>query len=103
MAAGGARPGWQLAECLSPGLTLTAARELDQRIRAELTRQPASGVHLVGSVYMPEDEVLLVLFRGPHATVRAVSERAGLPFDRIVACAGIGWRDYPCHLRGRKP
>ena len=93
MAARDARVGWQVAECLSPGLTLTAARNLDERIRAELSRQPGSGVRLMGSVYMPEDEVLLVLFCGPHATVRAVSERAGLPFDRIVTCVGLGWAD----------
>ena len=93
MADRGARPAWHLAECLSPGLTLTAARELDERIRAELAGQPGTRVVLAGSVYMPEDEVLLVLFRGPQATVRAVSERAGLPFDRIVPCVGLTWPD----------
>jgi hypothetical protein len=41
---------------------------------------------------MPEDEVLLCLFAGPEAEVRAVSERAGVPFERILACAAIGWR-----------
>ena len=41
---------------------------------------------------MPEDEVLLCLFSGPEAEVRAVSERAGLPFERILACVGVGWR-----------
>ena len=41
---------------------------------------------------MPEDEVLLCLFAGPEAEVRAVSERAGLPFERILACVGVGWR-----------
>ena len=91
MAERGARPDWHLAECLSPGLTLTAAQELDERINAELAGQPGTGVVLAGSVYMPEDEVLLVLFRGPLATVRAVSERAGLPFDRIVPCFGLSW------------
>jgi hypothetical protein len=89
----GARLDGQLAECLSPGLTRAAALELDQRVRAELTAQPSTGVALVGSVYMPEDEVLLVLFRGPQDTVRAVSERAGLPFDRIVPCAVLSGPD----------
>ena len=41
---------------------------------------------------MPEDEVLLCLFAGPEAEVRAVSERAGLPFERILGCVGVGWR-----------
>jgi hypothetical protein len=40
---------------------------------------------------MPEDEVLLCLFAGPLADVRAVSERAGLPFERILGCLGFGW------------
>jgi hypothetical protein len=93
MAERGARPDWHLAECLSPGLTLTAARELGERINAELAGQPGTGVVLAGSVYMPEDEVLLVLFHGPLATVRAVSERAGLPFDRIVPCAMLSGPD----------
>jgi hypothetical protein len=40
---------------------------------------------------MPGDEVLLCLFSGAQADVRAVSERADLPFERILACVGIGW------------
>ena len=40
---------------------------------------------------MPGDEVLLCLFAGPEAEVRAVSERAGLPFERILPCVGLGW------------
>jgi hypothetical protein len=95
MAVRGARAGWQLAECLLPGLTLATAETLGQRLQAEITGRPGSGVLLVGSVLMPEDEVLLVLFRGPQDAVRAVSERAGLPFDRIVSCVGIGWLPPP--------
>ena len=47
--------------------------------------------HMVPGL-MPEDEVLLCLFAGAEAEVRAVSERAGLPFERILACVGVGWR-----------
>ncbi len=32
--------------------------------------------------------MLLCLFAGPLAEVRAVSERAGLPFERILGCLG---------------
>lgn len=91
MAVRGGRAGWQLAECLLPGLTLATAEELEQRLQAEIAGQPGGGVLLVGSVLMPEDEALLVLFRGPQDAVRAVSERAGLPYDRIVSCVGLGW------------
>jgi hypothetical protein len=41
---------------------------------------------------MPGDEVLLCLFAGSEAEVRAVTERAGLPFERILECVGLGWR-----------
>jgi hypothetical protein len=83
--------GWQVAECLVPGLTLPAAEELAQRITAELAGRPRPGVSFLGSLLMPGDEVLLCLFSGPESEVRAVSERAGLPFERILACVGLGW------------
>ncbi len=40
---------------------------------------------------MPGDEVLLCLFSGQQADVRAASERAGLPAERILTCIGLGW------------
>lgn len=83
---------WQLAECLVPGLTLPHAEELSRRISADLAGRPATGVRFVGSLLMPGDEVLLCLFSGDEADVRAVSEQADLPFERILACLGIGWR-----------
>ena len=46
----------------------------------------------VGSLLMPEDEVLLCLFAGPAEEVRAVSERAELPFGRFLTCLWFGWR-----------
>ena len=82
--------GWQIAECMLPGLTLLTAAELTARISAELTGQPPPGVFFLGSLLMPGDEVLLCLFAGPEAEVRAVSERAGLPFERILPCVGLG-------------
>jgi hypothetical protein len=86
------QPGWQIAECLLPGLTLLAAEDLARRIAADLARRPQPGVCFIGSLLMPGDEVLLCLFAGPEAEVRAVSERAGLPFERILACVGVGWQ-----------
>lgn len=83
-------PLWHAAECLLPGVTPALAGALAGRIRAELAAS-ATGVAFLGSLLMPEDEVLLCLFAGPQAQVRAVSERAGLPFERIVACVGLDW------------
>jgi hypothetical protein len=84
-------PLWHAAECMLPGVTRALAGELALRIKAELGTC-AEGVAFLGSLLMPEDEVLLLLFAGTQAQVRAVSERAGLPFERIVACVGLDWQ-----------
>jgi hypothetical protein len=87
--------GWQIAECLLPGLTLQVAEALAQRVRGALADVPRPGVAFLGSLLMPGDEVLLCLFSGPQADVRTVSEQAGLPFERIIDCVGLGWRAAP--------
>jgi hypothetical protein len=92
----GTHADWQVAECLLPGVTAAIAEALAEQVRAELARSPAPGdVSFLGSLLMPEDEVLLCLFTGPLAEVRAISERAGLPFERILRCVGLGWTDVP--------
>ena len=88
----GPEPQWHVAECLLPGVSLAAAEALGRRVRQEIAAPPGSQVSYLGLLLMPEDEVLLCLFAGPEAEVRAVSERAGLPFERILACVGVGWR-----------
>ncbi len=90
-----ARPGacewsWQIAECLLPGITPAIAEGLGDQVRAELARS-RSQVSFIGSLLMPEDEVLLCLFAGPLAEVHSVSERAGLPFERILGCLRFSW------------
>jgi hypothetical protein len=87
----GPDPEWQVAECLLPGLSRATAEALGRRVRRELAGLPRRRVTFLGSLLMPEDEVLLCLFTGPEAEVRAVSERAGLPFERILGCVGVGW------------
>ncbi len=88
----GPDPQWQVAECLLPGVSRATAAALGRRVRQELAGLPERHVSFLGSLLMPEDEVLLCLFTGTEAEVRAVSERAGLPFERILACVGVGWR-----------
>src|SRR5215467_11899214 len=88
----GPEPEWQVAECMLPGLSRATAEALERRLRQELGDLPGRRVCFLGSLLMPEDEVLLCLFAGPEAEVRAVSERAGLPFERILGCVGVGWR-----------
>ncbi len=81
-------------ECLLPGLTQETAEALGQRVRDELAGAPRQGVSFLGSLLMPGDEVLLCLFCGPEDDVRVVSERADLPFERILACVGLGWQAH---------
>lgn len=81
---------WQVAECLLPGINQAVAEALGAQVRAELARS-RSPVTFLGSLLMPEDEVLLCLFAGPLAEVRAISERAELPFERVLRCVGLGW------------
>jgi len=88
----GPGPQWHVAECLLPGLSRATAEALGRRLRQEIAGPRGSQVSYLGSLLMPEDEVLLCLFAGPEAEVRAVSEQAGLPFERILACVGVGWR-----------
>ncbi len=95
MTQSGAGADWQVAECLLPGLPPATAELLATQIRAALAGQPGAGVRFLGALLMTEDEVLLCLFSGPQQAVRAVSERAGLPFERILACQGLGWRPEP--------
>lgn len=87
-------PAWQIAECLLPGVTVAAAEAFAHRVRTELAAGNWPGVSFLGSLLMTEDEVVLCLFAGPLPQVRAVSERAGLPFDRIVGCVGLGWQPH---------
>jgi hypothetical protein len=81
---------WQIAECLLPGITPAMAEAMGDQLRAELARSH-SPVSFIGSLLMPEDEVLLCLFAGPLAEVRSASEGAGLPFERILGCLRLGW------------
>jgi hypothetical protein len=87
---GARKSSWQIAECLLPGITPAIAEELGDQVRAELAHSH-SQVSFIGSLLMPEDEVLLCLFAGPFAEVRTVSERAGLPFERILGCLRFSW------------
>jgi hypothetical protein len=92
MTLGSNPPPLQVAECLLPGVTPAGAAALADRVKTELARSAdQSRVAFLGSLLMPEDEVLLCLFTGPEAEVRSVSERAGLPFERILRCLGLDW------------
>jgi len=70
-----------VAECFWPGVTEADLSALDARARASTSAE----VHYLSSVLMPNDEVVFCFFDGPSAeAVRAVAERAEIPFERIV-------------------
>lgn len=82
-----------VAECFWPGVDEAAVREVDARAAesaAELTRA-GTPVRYLGSLLMREDEVVLCLFAGEHASVREAAEQAGVPFERILEAARSPW------------
>jgi hypothetical protein len=81
-----------LAECIWPGVSDESVRALDGRLREELASAAGGTVVYIGSVLMPEDEVLFCLFAGPVEEVRSLALRAGVPMERIVPCRTVGLR-----------
>lgn len=70
-----------MAECYWPDVGEEDVLALDARILAAL----ADGVSYGGSLLIREDEVVLCQFEGAPDAVRAVAERAGVPFERLLA------------------
>lgn len=76
-----------MAECFLPGLKRTTLELLDERARQSAEELAAEGepVRYLGSVLFPGDEVVFFEFEGAsEEVVRRASERAELPFERIV-------------------
>lgn len=76
-----------LAECLWPGVTETELAVLDTQTReaADAAAGTGEGVRYLGTMLMPEDEVVFFLFSGPSAdAVEALAASAEIPFERIV-------------------
>ena len=75
-----------VAECFWPGVDEAAVRALDARAGgcADELARAGEPVRYLGSILMREDEVVLCLFDGSEAAVRAVAERAEIPFERIL-------------------
>jgi hypothetical protein len=76
-----------VAECFWPGVTPGDVESLDRRVRravAEVVSIP-DPVRYLGCLLLPEDEVVLLRFAGPLATVEAVAARARVPYERLLA------------------
>jgi hypothetical protein len=75
-----------LVECYWPGVCEQALREGARRARQaalELRRQGRNVVFL-RSILIPIDETVFCLWGGSEADVRTASERAGMPFERVL-------------------
>ena len=77
-----------IAECFWPDVNEADLEALDRRVA-----QAATGldVRYLGSILLREDEVVLCQFDGPADTVRAVAERAEVPFERILHAPRSPW------------
>lgn len=75
-----------VAECYWPGVTeaaLAEALERAEEASSELRRR-GRNVALQGAILLASDETVFCLFHGQEADVRAASELAGVPFERIL-------------------
>ena len=70
-----------IAECFWPDVSEADLDALDQRVTLAATELD---VRYLGSILLREDEVVLCQFDGPADSVRAVAERAQVPFERIL-------------------
>jgi hypothetical protein len=76
-----------MVECYWPDVTEERAGAAAARARAAASALAAEGtdVRYAGSILVPEDEVVFFLFESDSTdAVRAASELAELPFERVV-------------------
>jgi hypothetical protein len=84
--------GAYLVECYSPGVRRDDVEAAAARADAACERLRAEGrfVEYEGAILVPGDEVVLHLFTSDsEASVRQASERAALPFERILETVAI--------------
>jgi hypothetical protein len=81
-----------VVECYWPEITEEQAREALSRVAPlQVSSGPADEVRSLGCILVPSDGMVLFLFRGPSEDlVRERSERAEVPFDRVVESIQIG-------------
>jgi hypothetical protein len=87
-----------LLECYWPGVDeqkLDVAVGRAQTAAGGLRRQ-GHDLRFVCAILVPADETVFWLFDGDEAHIRAVSEQAGVAFERIlesVRISGTDWRE----------
>ena len=80
-----------LVECYWPGVDEDKLAAVVRRALAAASDLRNSGrrVYFVGSILVPADETVFCLFAGTEEDVRAVSEQAEVPFERVLASLRI--------------
>lgn len=75
-----------LVECYWPEVDQQKVAATVKRLRSASSalRRRGGDVNFVGTILVPADETVFCLFEGLEADVRAASERAGVPFDRVL-------------------
>ena len=84
-----------VVECFWPGVQEADLRALDARVEAQTSavNEEGSPVRYLGSLLLRDEEVVLCEFEGTATAVRAVAERAEVPFERILEAARSPWPD----------
>jgi hypothetical protein len=75
-----------LVECYWPGINDQELATAARRIEAAATqlRHAGADVWFLGSILMPSDETVFSLFHGNEPSIRAVSQRACIPIERVI-------------------
>jgi hypothetical protein len=79
-----------IAECFWPDVSEADLDALDRRVTAAAAELD---VRYLGSILLRDDEVVLCHFDGPAESVRAVAERARVPFERILQATSTRTRE----------
>jgi hypothetical protein len=93
-----------VAECFWPGVREADIESADARARlsAEALDREGQTVHYLGSLLFPSDEVVFFQFDAVSAdAVRRASERAAIPFERIVESVGMSAQGRRAHEAGK--
>jgi hypothetical protein len=87
----GDEPRTYLVECFWPGIDEPEHASAADRARAAAVqlRREGDEIEFLGSVLVPADETVFCFFKGREADVRGASERAGLPFERLLTAVPI--------------
>ena len=100
------KPGTYLVERYWPMRDETLLHEMLVRLRAAADAMQDAGdpVRYVGSVVVPDDELVLSLLDARSIdAARAASEAAGVPFERIVPASAVGFDGQHDGLRPSGP